>query len=413
MINKLLKQPLLLLAVVLSFAGLADAQSSRPRRVRQPEKPAEEPLLRPEPTPNPTARNNSNRPLIDVQPVKPVVNNAATGDTSHAYLLLQQKRFAEAAKEAKTIAAQFPSDAEAWKIAGFAELNLKQYQVAIEDLQKAWDLQKVRKQEDPNTVDALAQALVLSENFERALPFLVTATTRPGAAPDNAMLYYRGLAEYKTGKLADAEKTLNAVVKANPKDSLSLFYLGQIAVGKNDLDAAIAALNRATVIDPRFAGAWTLLTSAYLRRAALSTDPAKASADYLGAVRTGEALIKVRTDVEAITLFGQALIGSEQYVRAAAALERATLQPDAKAVTFYLLGIAQSRAKNFPKAIAALQTAAQKSPGDINVYRELGYAYEITKQYAKALGAYEKGLSLAPADTDFKEAAERVRPFAK
>jgi hypothetical protein len=24
-----------------------------------------------------------------------------------------------------------------------------------------------------------------------------------------------------------------------------------------------------------------------------------------------------------------------------------------------------------------------------------------------------KGLSLAPADTDFKEAAERVRPFAK
>jgi tetratricopeptide (TPR) repeat protein len=413
MIDKLFKQPLLLLAVVLSFTALAEAQSSRPRRVRQPEKPAEEPLLRPEPTPNPTARNNSDRPLIDVQPVKPVVNNVATGDTSHAYQLLQQKRFAEAAKEAKTIAAQFPNDAEAWKIAGFAELNLKQYQVAIEDLQKAWDLQKVRKQEDPNTADALAQALVLSEHFERALPLLVTATTRPGAPPDNAMLYYRGLAEYKTGKLVDAEKTLNAVVKANPKDSLSLFYLGQIAVGKNDLDAAIAALNRATVIDPRFAGAWTLLTSAYLRRAALSTDPAKASADYLGAVRTGEALIKVRTDVEAITLFGQALIGSEQYVRAAAALERATLQAEAKAVTFYLLGIAQSRAKNFPKAIAALQTAAQKSPGDINVYRELGYAFEITKQYAKALGAYEKGLSLVPADADFKEAAERVRPFAK
>ncbi|MDQ5844830.1 MAG: tetratricopeptide repeat protein, partial [Acidobacteriota bacterium] len=181
MIDKMFKQPLLLLAVVLSFAGLADAQSSRPRRVRQPEKPAEEPLLRPEPTPNPTARNNSNRPLIDVQPVKPVVNKVGTGDTSHAYLLYQQKQFAAAAKEAKAIAAQYPSDAEAWKIAGFAELNLKQYQEAIEDLQKAWDLQKVRKQEDPNTVDALAQALVLSENYERALPFLVTATTRPGA----------------------------------------------------------------------------------------------------------------------------------------------------------------------------------------------------------------------------------------
>ena len=415
MINGYFKQFLSIIAVVVSLAGLGVAQSSRPRRVKQtqPAKPVEEPLLLPEPKQSPSARNNSNRPLIDVQPVKPVVNTVATADTSHAYQLLQQKQFAEAAKEAKAIAAQFPNDSEAWKIAGFAELNLKQYQPAIDDLQKAMNLQEVLKREDPNTPDALGQAYVLSEKYDQALPLLVAATTRPGATPDPAMLYYRGLAEYKTGKLADAERTLNLVVKANPKDSVSLFYLGQIAVGKNDLDGGIAALNRATVIDPRFAAAWTLLTSVYLRRASMSADTAKAAADYLSAVRAGEGLIKVRTDAEAVTLFGQALIGSEQYARAAAALERATLEPGTRGVTFYLLGIAQSRAKNFPKAILALQTAAQKSPDDINVYRELGYAYEVTKQYAKALGAYQKGLSLAPADADFKEAAERVRPFAK
>lgn len=414
MINRRLKVSIFLVALLLSLIGVAGAQSSRPRRVKpQPAKPAEEPLLRPEPTPNPTARNNSNRPLIDVQPVKPVANTVGAGDTTNAYKLLQEKKFVEAAKEAKAIAAQFPNDPEAWKIAGFAELNLKQYALAIEDLEKALNLQEVSKKQDTNTADALAQALVLTEKYERALPLLVTATSRSGAQSDPAMLYYRGLAEYKTGKLADAEKTLNAVVKANPKDSISLFYLGQIAVGKNDLDSAISALNRATVIDTRFGAAWTLLTSVYLRRAGLSTDPAKAAADYLSAVRAGEGLIKVRTDAEAVTLFGQALIGSEQYVRAAAALERATLAPDAKPVTFYLLGIAQSRAKNFPKAIAALQTAAQKTPDDVNVYRELGYALEVSKQYGKALSAYEKGLSLAPNDADFKEAAERVRPFAK
>jgi tetratricopeptide (TPR) repeat protein len=395
------------------FCGIVVAQSSRPRRVKPAAKPAEDPLLRPEPKPSPTARNNANRPLIEVKPVKPVVNTVGTGDTTHAYQLLQQKQFAEAAKEAKGIAAQFPNDSEAWKIAGFAELSLKQYPLAIDDLQRALDLQQVAKREDPNTADALAQAYVLAEKFDRALPLLVAATTRTGATPDPAMLYYRGLAEYKTGKPADAEKTFTAAVKANPKDSLSLFYLGQIAIAKNDLDSAIASLNRATVNDPRFAVAWTLLTSAYLRRAALNPDATKAAADYLSAVRAGEGLIKIKTDAEAITLFGQALIGSEQYPRAAVALERATLQPDAKGVTFYLLGIAQSRAKNFPKAIAALQTAVQKSPEDINIYRELGYAYEVTKQYAKALDAYQKGLSLAPGDTDFKEAAERVRPFAK
>ena len=395
------------------LCGIAVAQSSRPRRVKPAEKPAEEPLLRPEPKPSPTARNNSNRPLIDVQPVKPVVNTVGTGDTSHAYQLLQQKNFAAAAKEAKAITEQFPNDSEAWKIAGFAELNLKQYSQAIDDLNKALNLQEVSKREDPNTADALAQAYVLSEKFDRALPLLVAATTRPGAPVDPSMLYYRGLAEYKTGKLTDAERTFTAVVKANPKDAVSLFYLGQIAVGKNDLDSAIASLNRATVNDPRFAAAWTLLTSVYLRRAALSTDSAKSATDYLNAVRAGEGLIKVRTDAEAVTLFGQALIGSEQYTRAAAALERATMESDAKGVTFYLLGIAHSRAKNFPKAIAALQTAAQKSPDDVNVYRELGYAYEVTKQYAKALTAYQKGLSLAPNDSDFKEAVERVKPFAK
>ena len=392
--------------------GIINAQSSRPRRVKQPTKPAEEPLLRPEPKPSPTAKSNPNAPLISVQPVKPVVNTTATGNTSNAYLLLQQKQFAAAAKEAKSVAANYPNDPEAWKIAGFAELNLKQYTEAAKDLEKARSLQQATKQEDPNTVDALAQAYVLSEKFEQALPLLVTATTRPGAQPDAAMLYYRALAEYKSGKAEDAERTFNAVVKVNPKDSLSLFYLGQLALARNDLDASIAALNRATLNDPRQASAWTLLTSVYLRRAAQSTDQAKADADYLSAVRAGEGLIKVRTDAEAVTLFGQALIGSQQYARAASALERAAVASDAKGVTFYLLGIAHSRAKNFPKAIAALESAAAKMPGDVNVYRELGYAYEVSKQYAKALGAYQKGSNLAPADADFKESIERVRPFA-
>ena len=241
----------------------------------------------------------------------------------------------------------------------------------------------------------------------------MTATKRDPNKPDALLIYYRGISEYKTGKTAEAEQSFNEVIKLNPKDTLSLYYLAQISLAKNDLDGAIATLNRVTVNDARMTGAWTLLTSVYLRRAATSTDPAKAEADYLNAVRAGEGLIKLRTDAEAVTLFGQALIGSKQYARAAGALERATTAPDANAVTFYLLGVAHSRASNFPKAIAALETAAKKSPEDVNVYRELGYALEVSKQYAKALAAYQKGAALAPSDPDFKESIERVKPFAK
>ena len=403
-------------------ASAIQAQSTRPRRATKPsskttasaDKPKSDPLLRPEPQPSPGGRRtSSNDSLLDVQPVKPVVNTVGTADTKQAYLLLEQKQFAAAAKAAKELTVSHPNDPEAWKIAGFAELNLKQYAEAAKDLEKAVELQRRTKQEDPNTESALGQAYVLGEKYEQALPFLVAATTRNADKPDAIMLYYRGISEYKTGKTADAEKSFNAVVKLNPKDSLSLFYLAQIALAKNDLDGAIASLNRATVNDARLSGAWTLLTSAYLRRAATSADPAKAEADYLNAVRAGEGLIKLRTDVEAVTLFGQALIGSKQFARAASALERATAGQDATGVTFYLLGVAHSRAGALPKAIAALETAAKKSPDDVNVYRELGYAYEVSKQYAKALGAYQRGAALAPSDPDLKESIERVKPFAK
>jgi tetratricopeptide (TPR) repeat protein len=348
-----------------------------------------------------------------VQPVRPVANTVASGDTKHAFQLLEQKQFAAAAKEAKELTVTYPNDPEAWKIAGFAELNLKQYAEAAKDLEKAVQLQRSAKQEDPNTESALGQAYVLAEKYEEALPFITAAVNRNPSQPDPMLLYYRGISEFKTGKTADAEKTFNQVVKLNPKDTLSVYYLAQIALSKNDLDGAIANLNRATVNDARMTGAWALLTTAYLRRAATSTDQAKADADYLSAVRAGEGLIKLRTDAEAVTLFGQALIGSKQYARAAGVLERATTAPDATGVTFYLLGVAHSRAQNFPKAIAALEAASKKTPDDVNVYRELGYAFEVTKQYAKALAAYQKGAALAPSDPDFKESIERVKPFAK
>src|SRR5687768_18274314 len=81
----------------------SQAQSTRPRRVsRQSQKStatttsksASEPLLRPEPTASPTARRtNPNDSLLDVQPVKPVVNTVGTADrkstrlnSSHGYI---------------------------------------------------------------------------------------------------------------------------------------------------------------------------------------------------------------------------------------------------------------------------------------------------------------------------------------
>jgi len=406
--NPKLRLLVMMVCAVLLHAVTVEAQSSRPRRVTPP---PPDTLLGPEPKSSPATDKNA--PLLDVKPAKPVGSAPVSSDTTHAYQLFQQKQYAEAAQEAKQIAVNDPGNFEAWKLAGFSEFYLKQYAEASADLQKALDLQRRANQEDSHTMDALAESYVLEEKFERALPLLVSVTNRPGTKPDPSFLYYRGLAEFKTGKVADAERSFNAAVKANPKDAVSLLYLSQIALTRNDLDTAISTLNRATLNDPRLASAWLLLTSAYLRRAASATDEQKSGADYLGAVRSGETLTRLRADEEALGLYARALIGAKQYARAAQALERTAANENATGITLYLLGLAHSRANNFPKAIAALERALTKTPSDVNVYRELGYDYEKTKQYAKAFALYQKALEVAPNDADFKESLERLRPFAK
>lgn len=396
-------------ALLIAAIPLASAQSgaTRPRRTLPNSTP-------PPATTNPSATNDA--PARQPAPAVSANTKATpggSGDTMQAYNLLQQKQYAAALKEAKRIAAADPKNSEAWKIAGFAGINLQQFAEAAGDLQRALDLQRAAGQEDPNTVNALAQAYVRSEAFDRALPLLVTATTKPGAQPDPTLLYYRGLAEFRTGKKDAAEGSFTAAVKVDPKNAAALFYLGQIAYDSNRFDVAVNNLNRATLSDPRLANAWSLLTTSYLQRAAAAGSSPKADADYLNAVRAGKSLFSLRPEPQAATLYGQALIGAKQYAQAATVLESVATGEDAPSSTLYLLGIAHSRVKNFPKAITALERAAAKTPDNVQIYRELGYAYEVSKQYPKALAAYQKGASLEPAAADFKESIERVQPFAK
>jgi len=401
---------LIFASVALAAPAHAQSGATRPRRVppAQPAADTQQPATARQPAQQPTRRADD-APLLTPSPAA----QGSAGDTARAYALFQQKQYAEAAREAKRVAEADPSNSEAWKIAGFAQFGLKQYAEAAADLQRALDLQRAAGAEDPNTADALGKSYALAEQHERALPLLVAATTRAGAKPDAETYYFRGLAEYRTKKLDDAVRSFEAAVKADPKNAVSLFYLGRIAYERGQPDAAISTLNRATTADPRFTEGWRLLTVAYLLRAGQAGAGPKADADYLSAVRTSDALLKLSADESAMTLNGQALIGAQQFARAAAVLERAAANPNVQGSTLYLLGVAHSRAKNFPRAIAALERAAAKSPEDVNVYRELGYALEVSKQYAKALAAYERGAQLAPNDTDLKESADRVRPFAK
>src|SRR5258708_8253774 len=190
--------PLLLLTMCVTWAVPAriDAQSSRPRRVSPPDT-----LLGPEPKSPPGTDKNAL--LLDVSPSKPVGSAPVSSNTTHAYQLFQQKQYEAAAAEARQIAAADPTNAEAWKLAGFSEFYLKQYAEASDDLQKALDLQRTAKQEDSHTVDALAESSVLAERFAQALPLLVNVTTRSVYIPDARIFNNSGMADIKTGTVSD------------------------------------------------------------------------------------------------------------------------------------------------------------------------------------------------------------------
>src|SRR3954468_19093222 len=111
---------LALFAIALLFiaAMSLSAQSSRPRRVKPSPTPTPTPetLLGPPPKSAPSVDRNA--PLLDVKPAKPVgdapasspTNSASTPttsgpDTTHAFQLFQQHQYAQAAREAKAVAA--------------------------------------------------------------------------------------------------------------------------------------------------------------------------------------------------------------------------------------------------------------------------------------------------------------------
>jgi len=97
----------ILIAVITLTTVNQTAAQTRPRRVKPAPSPTPETLLGPEPKPSPVA--NSNAPLLDVKPTKPVGDAPVSSDTTHAYQLFQQKQYAAAAKEARPKPGKLPA----------------------------------------------------------------------------------------------------------------------------------------------------------------------------------------------------------------------------------------------------------------------------------------------------------------
>jgi tetratricopeptide (TPR) repeat protein len=266
--------------------------------------------------------------------------------------------------------------------------------VALFDLKQSGEARRefeaVRREagEHPNVSYYLGRLDLLDQNFAGAVRNLSKAIVKP-PFPDTA--YYLGLACFKQGDLAAAEKWLQQAAKANPRDSLARYQLGMVYRKQGREEEARKALAE----------------SAELRRR--DTDESELRTECAQKLDTGpraEARALCQRlyhpdDAERLTALG-AIYGQHgdledalQTLRRAAELapERPEMQYNL-AFTYYRMGRFEEACSPIAKAVRRWPDIFQlnflygavlaKLGEDLPAYQALGRAHELNRQDAGA-----------------------------
>jgi tetratricopeptide (TPR) repeat protein len=157
-----------------------------------------------------------------------------------------------------------------------------------------------KRADGPNAVDpfTLGKIHIKAKSFHRAIELLAPAAAADPRNPEIA--WALGLALFDAGRRQEASPYLDAVadVRAAEGHADALVLQGLVAMYRGDPDAALAALTRASNLEPKNVAAWNALGRAQAR---VGDQPeAKAAfdeADRLNALQT-------RAEAEAIRLGG-------------------------------------------------------------------------------------------------------------
>lgn len=152
----------------------------------------------------------------------PAVNESAEAHVGKAYDALKEERYKVAVSEFRAALQLDP------KLVTRARFPLA---VALFEMHE-WtearrEFEAVRSEtgDHPNVLYYLGRLDLMEQNFERAIRNLTQAVAKP-PFPDTA--YYLGLACFKQGDFAAAEKWLKLALQTNPRDSLAAFQLALV-----------------------------------------------------------------------------------------------------------------------------------------------------------------------------------------
>ena len=206
-----------------------------------------------------------------------------------------------------------------------------------------------------------AVGLVEERRFEEALPLLeAVAGSREN---DAGVLYVLGVAQWKTGRLDEADASLARSVDVDPTRFKGWLNLARVRLDAGRDEGAFEAAQRAIELDG-------------------------SSADALH--QSGRALCALGRTEEAVATLGSALL----------------LDP-ANGHVANTLGWILIREGRFDEAVPALEAARDALPGVSYVRNNLGVAYERTGRRAEALDEYRAAVEAG--DSSGKAAASLAR----
>jgi tetratricopeptide (TPR) repeat protein len=242
---------------------------------------------------------------------------------------------------------------------------------------------------EPNNVDALntkAQFLVGDRKFDEAL---VAADAAAKADASSARAHYlRGTALAAGNHFDDAVAALNEAIRLNPKYVSAQLELAQVERARGERAAAVEASKQAVGSAPADPVARLIL----VRNLIANRELARAETELT-------ALLKQYPNVGAV----HAQMGLVQQAAhndtagARRSFERALqLDPKSTEALTGLVGLDLLVAKKPADAFARIDAALKAAPDDPDLLMLAGRTYTSTKDYAKAEASYRRVMEIAP-----------------
>lgn len=212
----------------------------------------------------------------------------------------------------------------------------------------------------------------------------------PPAGPQEVAAKRQGDQHLNLGQFDEAAACYQQAVSLNPRFAAAFVGLGFSLVEQQKFVEAVAALERALVIDPALADARYLLGKA-----------AKALDDQPESVRHFTQTLALKPDFEfAYRDLVDLLLQSGKTEDAKAIVRRAILALPNSAEFRFLLGNLLFDQRDFAGAISSHGKAVALEPTAVVSHKIMGDAYGHLGQHLKAVECYEKAISLDPANAD-------------